>query len=204
MAVDLGRLLLQLGRRLGRDLPRGSPPREAADLASLDDLRAESDAAGRLTVPLTRLVFPQVCCDCWQTTGMTMPLFVQGRGAHLLAQNARPLTVDVPVCEACQHRLRGQVHRGGTLGMAAGAGLSAMAALALTGVQGSLLLPALIGGLAGGGLLGFLIGSTAADRRPVRVGRYSPSHGTVSLSFRNPDYAALVVEAMRSRAQHSG
>jgi hypothetical protein len=207
VAADLGHLLLQLGRRLGRELPRGSPPREAADLAALGEVPTELDPTGRLTVPLFRLTFPPVCCDCGQPTGLSMSLYAEPFGsrlAGLAAREGRPLTVDIPVCEVCQHRLRAQVHRGGTLGMAAGAGLGAIAALALTGVQGALLLPALIGGLAGGGLLGFLIGTTAADRRPVRVGRYSPSQGTVSLSFRNPDYAALVVEAMRSRAQRTG
>ncbi len=203
-AEDLGQLLLQLGRRLGRELPRGTPPREAAEVAALDRLPQAPEAGGRLSVPLTRLVFPPICCDCGQATDSTWPMPVTGGSGWIvspLIQQARRLSVPVPLCEACQRNLREQTHRGGLVGMVAGAGVGAAAALALTAAQAATLLPMLLGGLAVGGLLGFIVGTLAADRRPVRISGYSPTHGTVSLSFRNRDYAALVIEAMRARAQ---
>src|SRR5262249_54941951 len=60
-AGELGEVLLLLGRRLGRQLPRGAPPPEAHPRAEGD---VGPDGAGWLTVPLTRLAVPPCCFDC--------------------------------------------------------------------------------------------------------------------------------------------
>jgi hypothetical protein len=204
-AGDLGQLLLQLGRRLGREMPGGAPPREAFETAALDEVRARPDRSGWLTVHLTRLAFPPVCCDCGQATGALMSFRVESRGdriAGILVQDVRPLEVPVPVCEACQHRLLRRQHQGGRAGMAIGALVGLGGALLAWGsgaADPGLLLPLLLGGLAAGAIVGFLVGTSSAHRPPAELARYSPSRGTVAVRFRNPDYTALVLEAMQER-----
>ena len=60
-----------------------------------------------------------------------------------------------------------------------------------------------LGGLAAGGIVGFLVGTFAGRQLPVQVRRYDPARGTLSLRFRNPDYAAQVLDAMRTQARQS-
>jgi hypothetical protein len=206
-AGDLGHLLLLLGRRLGRELPRGAPPREAQSLATLDEVRATPDGGGWLTVPLTRLVFPPVCCDCGTATQAQMPLSVAARGdrlASLFVQQVRPLELGVPVCEGCQHRMRQEVQRGGAgglaLGAAAGLGLGLLLWKTKMGGDTAILLPLILGGAAVGGIVGFLLGVAARRRMPAELAHYSPSRGTVAVRFRNPDYMALLLENLRARA----
>jgi hypothetical protein len=62
----------------------------------------------------------------------------------------------------------------------------------------SLLLVVSLAALAVGGLAGFLLGTLASKRLPAELGRYSPSRGTLSLRFRNPEYAERVLAVMRS------
>jgi hypothetical protein len=203
-AADLGRLLLLLGRRLGHELPRGAPPREAYALEALEQVPAGTDADGWITVYLTRIVLPAVCCDCGQATQETMPLRVQSHGSlitDLLVQQVRPLEVAVPVCPACRQRLRQRQERGGGRGLALGLILGLAGGAMLSAAQAGLLLPLALGGAAVGGIAGFIIGTLAARQPPVQLARYSPSRGTVALRFRNPGYAALVLEAMRGQAR---
>ena len=68
MAGELGELLLFLGRRLGRELPKGRPPPSAYDTTDLDDVPALPDADGWIAVHLTRLAFPPNCCACGERT----------------------------------------------------------------------------------------------------------------------------------------
>jgi hypothetical protein len=204
-AGDVGRLLLQLGRRLGRELPRGMAVRSAAPAASLDAVRVEPDRWGWVTVPLTRLVFPPVCCDCGQATDTTQPFAVEARGdwlVGLLAQPVRPLELAVPVCSACQARQHADLHRGGVRGMGGGAALMlVLGAVAghLVGADAGSMLALGMGFAAVGGILGFLLGTSASRRPPAELCRYSPSRGTVAVRFRNPDYTALVLETMQAR-----
>ncbi len=209
-AGDLGQLLLQLGRRLGRELPRGAPPHAAERTASLDEVRVTPDRAGWITVPLTRLSFPPVCCDCGERTDATLRVGVEATGDRLLglfAQQVRPLELGVPVCAACQARLRQNVHRGGVRGMAFGAavlavlGLIGALAVGPGGGQLGAVLALDLGFAAVGGLVGFLLGTSAAHRPPVELCRYSPSRGTVAVRFRNLDYTALVLETMQAKAR---
>jgi hypothetical protein len=206
-AGDLGQLLLQLGRRLGRELPRGAPPHAAEMGASLDEVRLTPDRHGWLTVPLTRLAFPPVCCDCGERTDATLPLAVEATGDRLLGllvQQVRPLELGVPVCPACQARLRHNLHRGGVRGMAAGA-VVLLGMGALVGLQGgadaATIFALGLGCAAVGGIVGFLLGTSASRRPPAELCRYSPSRGTVAVRFRNPEYTTLVLETMQAKAR---
>jgi hypothetical protein len=207
VAGDLGQLLLQLGRRLGRELPRGAPPHAAEMVASLDEVRMTPDRWGWLTVPLTRLAFPPVCCDCGERTDATLRLAVEATGDRfmgILVQQVRPLELAVPVCPVCQARLRQNLHRGGVRGMAAGATVL-LGMGALVGLQGGAdpgtVFAFGLGSAAVGGIVGFLLGTSASRRPPAELCRYSPSRGTVAVRFRNPEYAALVLETMQAKAR---
>ncbi len=63
----------------------------------------------------------------------------------------------------------------------------------------SLLLVVGLAALAVGGLGGFLFGTLASRRLPAELSGYSPSRGTLSLRFRQPEYAADVLAAMRAQ-----
>lgn len=210
MAGELGELLLLLGRRLGRELPKGVPLSSASAIDPLEDLPAAPDAAGWISVPLTRLTFPPQCCDCGEPTYRMMPFRISSRAdalLSLLVPAGQPLELGIPVCESCQQRLREQQHRGGIRGMQLGAFLFGVLALLLAWNEGlrdrSLLLVIGLAALAVGALCGFLAGTLASRRLPAELSKYSPARGTLSLRFRHPEYAASVLAAMRARTQRT-
>jgi hypothetical protein len=57
------------------------------------------------------------------------------------------------------------------------------------------------GGLFAGTMIGSLLGVTLTRRLPVRFRHYSPSRGTVSVRFSNPEIAARVIEELREKAR---
>lgn len=206
MAGELGELLLWLGRRLGRERPKGVPISQAIPQAGRDDLQEAPNAEGWITVPLTRLAFPPQCCDCGERTSRTLNFRISSRGDALLnvvMPTGEPLDVPIPVCEACQQRLREEQHRGGIRGMQMGASLFFGLTLLLhwiVGLQaGSVLLVISVAALAVGGLVGFIFGTLVSRRLPAELSGYSPSRGTLSLRFRHPEYAAGVLAAMRAQ-----
>lgn len=206
MAGELGELLLLLGRRLGRQLPKKVPPPQAYALAGLDDFPLAPESGGWITVPLAHLTFPPRCCACGDRTPRTMNFHIESRGDKfmtILVPASQPLEVAIPVCEACQHRLREEQHGGGIRGMRMGAFLFCGLALLLAWNEGwqdrSLLLVIGLAALAVGALCGFLVGTLASRRLPVQLSGYSPSRGTLRLRFRHPDYAADVLAAMRAQ-----
>jgi hypothetical protein len=206
-AADLGRLLLQLGSRLGRQLPKGTPMAETHGLpTSTDSPYGEPDTAGWLTAYLTRLRFPPVCCDCGEPTDATLAVPVNPRGDWLFliaAPSVRTLELHVPVCEACQQALRQRQHFGGLRGLLLGATGAMLAAIPLArsnqlGDVRSLIL-VVLAAVSAGGLAGFLAGTALARRLPVQVRDYSPGRGTLAIRFRQPGYAEKVCEAMRQQ-----
>jgi hypothetical protein len=205
MAGELGELLLTLGRRLGRQLPRGSPPPEAFDAPKLDDVPTAPDPGGWITVHLTRLSFPPYCCACGDRTSRTMSFQIESGWDTLVdffVGSNNPLEVPIPVCEACRQQIRDRQHRGGMVGMRTGAfltcGLATLLALSEGWRDGSLLVVIGLGALAVGGISGFILGTFLTKRLPAELSRYSPSRGTLALRFRHPEYAARVLAAMRS------
>jgi hypothetical protein len=163
-AAELGGLLLQLGSRLGRRLPAGTPPPEAYPdhfaPAGVDG----PDARGWARLPLSRLRFPPRCCQCGQATDDTLRCHLDANPVtDRLSGVARPVVVvAVPLCLTCRERLDAGRGRGGILGLAAGAVIGLGVALGLVAAHqpngpGDVLVPGL-GGLALGALAGFMTG----------------------------------------------
>jgi hypothetical protein len=198
-AADLGELLLLLGRRLGRRLPPGTPPPDAYTPQPLDEPTV--DPSGWLTVSLTRLTFPPRCCDCGAATRDTLRCPVAPRGDWLLSQltatAARVLELPVPACLDCQQRIRRREGRAGALGLTVG---GVLAAGGLASSPAAVSLPLALLAAAVGALAGFLVGTWLGRDRPVALRRYSATEGTLSLRFRNADYAQALLDALRARA----
>jgi hypothetical protein len=204
VAKELGELLLALGQRLGRELPRLSPPREAFDDTSLHAVDVEPDAGGWITVPMSRLEFPGLCAGCMQETDQKVhfPVGIRGSGlADLFVPQLRTLQVAVPLCEVCQRQLIDRHQRGIVGGSILGSFVGLAVAWLLAQQQGQLIVPALLGGLAIGGLVGYVIGGLLGFRPPVQLKRFSPAGGMVSLRCRDSAYTALVLDRIRSRAR---
>ncbi len=207
IAGELGELLLYLGQKLGQHLPRGTPPAEAYRLETLDQAsQAEADAAGWIRVPLTRLHFPRRCCACGVETRHTRREMVLARVDQVLGPlglGTRHLEVEVPVCEECDGQFRARVQRGGMMGLLLGGvlipGLIVALGLALEAPR-PLVGLLLVLGMALGGIVGFMTGTTLRYRPPVQFRNYSPSRGTLELRFRNSEVARAFLEALRSQA----
>ncbi len=185
-AKDVADLLLQIGRTLGHQLPRGAPPREAYRTET-EEVH-EPDGSGWINVRVTQLHFPPVCCDCGKATTDVMQFVVESRGGRamrIFAPNVSgEVRVPVPVCETCQAEVRTRQSRGSVRGLLIGSlfgplvlvlgewvfnwgnSLSSFAALAIT---------------ATGALVGSAIGNTLAFRPPVQVRDYSATSGTVRM-----------------------
>jgi hypothetical protein len=200
-AADLGALLLQLGGRLGRGLPRGTPPPDAYPAAepALVDVTGP-DGGGWYTVPLGRLHFPPRCCDCGQPTEATVNASLgDGDLAGRVTGTSRSSELAVPLCTECQENMRLAYQRGGVRGLNAGAVLGVIAGAGLAMAQGgrepvTLALAGLAGALVGA-LAGFLAGSALTRPLPVEFRRYRPDLGTLQIRFRDPAYADHVLAA---------
>jgi hypothetical protein len=204
VAEELGALLLQLGRRLGRRLPKEPPLADGSNLDELEPTAPVPDAAGWIKVHLTRITLPPECAGCHGVATSELRVVTQARGDWLLAaftRNLRPLELSVPVCDACHEEVRRRQQRGGMIGMSMGAVLGAGSVMLLSlapganGMGGQWLVTALA--LVAGALVGFVVGTAVGRRAPVQVRRYSPGRGTLELRFRNPEYAARVLDAMK-------
>jgi phosphate/sulfate permease len=95
----------------------------------------------------------------------------------------------LPLCERC-HRAIGARQRLGSL-------IGALVGLAAGFLWG---LPVAISLLIVGAILGFLW----SRRLPVRLRRYSPSRGVVSVSFAHPLIALQTLEPLRHRFPETG
>jgi hypothetical protein len=203
-AKDLGDLLLQLGRRLGRQLPKGTPPIEAYQTTDVSAWQLDhADPADWITLYLTRLRWPPRCCSCGAATTATLNCQLQGRWDWVLGiftPAARALVLAVPVCETCHGTIRRKQQRGGIWGQFVGAVLLA-GAVAVYGFvendfQGLGILA--MGAAAAGAVAGFVTGTWLATSLPVAFRDYSPGRGTVRIRFRDPEQAAWFLEALRA------
>jgi hypothetical protein len=208
-ANDLGALLLRLGGRLGRSLPRGAPPPEAYR-TSTDAVAADitgPDGAGWYTVSLGRLHFPPRCCNCGQATDSTMSLPIFGQDfAGRLAGTALPAELSIPYCPDCRTHLREAYQRRGLRGLNFGVVAGMLAAVGLVFARGEREAIALaftgLAGAAVGGLAGFLVaGAAGREALPIRFRRYQPASGMLQVRFRDPHYADIVLAA--SSRKHS-
>jgi hypothetical protein len=209
-AADLGQLLLKLGGRLGRRLPRELPPPEAYPAAELPQTEIVGpDGDGWYTVPLGKLRFPPTCSSCGEPTSMAVSLeFGNADIANRLTGTARTSALTVPLCTDCQQTMRYAYQRGGIRGLNIGAVIGTIASAGLALLQGEREPVSLaFAGLAGaaiGALLGFLAGSGLTRPGPIETRRYRPDLGTLQVRFRNAHYADQVVAATsraRSRSE---
>lgn len=205
-ADELGLLLMQLGGRLGHLLPKGAPPPEAYRTEDLDADLPEPDATGWFTVHLTHLAFPERCCSCLAGTQDTMTFHADPPfdwGLSLFVQRAGGTVVSIPMCAACQGLVRQRHNRVSSVMMPVGALVAVVFTtfLAWWGQirdwQALLILGLGVG--AAGALAGFLFGAAFGRQLPVELRRFSPTHGTVAIRFRNGRYGADVWELMRER-----
>jgi hypothetical protein len=116
----------------------------------------------------------------------------------------RDLELPVPVCEPCKEAIEQKTQRGSGLGLAIGAVVGTAIGLGLGGWLGEgqdlrLWLGA-FAGLFAGSFAGSMIGLALSQKLPVRLRRYSPSRGVVSVRFENPEVAQRVIANLR---QHS-
>jgi hypothetical protein len=202
-AIDLGELLLVLGGRLGKDKPLDPAPHDA----EVPTAPFTQDPAGWITLPLTRLRLPSCCARCAGPRDVVVPLPVTAWGDWLLGWllgGIRTLEVPMPLCEPCRDFLALRQRRGGFVGSALGAFLGTSVGYAGAGwwqegrdialwLGGSI-------GLAVGVIAGSILGVVLTRRLPVRIRRYSPSRGLVSVRFENPEVAARVLATVNQRA----
>ena len=196
-AADLGDLLLLIGQQLGCAAARGAPPREAYQIPA--DEISEPDPAGWITYRATRLRFPPVCCECGAATTDVLRFEVGSRSLALQAFvpiAGDEVTIPVPVCESCQTALR-------TRRRAAVFGVCSPEASR----------PAGFAARCGSWRIRNCGARNHGRRRACRLRHreytglsaagpgcgYSALRGTVWLRFRNPEYAATVVELIRQR-----
>ena len=203
-ALDLGELLLVLGGRLGNDRPPEAAPHDAEPPPA----PFAQDPAGWITLPLTRLRLPSCCARCAGPRDFVVPLPVAARGDWLLGWllgGVRSLEVPMPLCEPCRDFLALRQRRGGFIGSAVGAFLGLAVGYAGAGWydegrDASLWLGGSLG-LAAGVIAGSILGVVLTRRLPVRVRRYSPSRGLVSVRFENPEVAARVLAEINRRGE---
>jgi hypothetical protein len=184
--VEVANLLLQLGPILA---PQGT--RQAAAVhqapATLPAGPAAPDSGGWITVGLTQLIFPPLCCRCGAATSATVTYQLSPRWAWLwsvVTHMHQYLEVPLPVCEPCQADDRRRLWRGIGIGLVAGPLL--------------LIVPAALSGeniwaeffwlVAGGAILGGCLGWIIVERPPLTVRHYSPRQGNVTIRFRNRGY----------------
>lgn len=193
---ELGGLLLALGYLLGTDLPDATPialdPLPVGEAPMVSPVTRKKD--GWVTVRLTRLAFPSVCCDCESPTSATRRVRGNARFGddHVL--------IDVPVCRMCQAIYRRTLRRAVAWGAGFGFGgpLVLGFVLSLLARRPPIFVVSLFLGILGGALgvwFGSVIGRLRS--RPVRLRHYSPRKGTVSIRFRRVDYARHLFKTMQ-------
>ncbi len=203
-ALELAKVLLHLGRVLGKPV-QGTPLSLDFPPAHIEEPEPPSRGQrGWVTVSLTRLVFPPVCCECGAATGGRQNFRAAGswfsfeRLGHPTGKAA--INIWVPVCYSCQTANKQKANQGTFLGLG-----TALAAIVLVGCllrffpanMGLVLLFILTVLLAPP--LGTMLGYQWANRQvqPVEVGSYSPSRGTIAIRFRRSEYAEAFLKLIK-------
>jgi hypothetical protein len=206
---ELGRLLLYLGRALGNRLPTESVPAEACPSADAPESALFADQKnGWMTVSLTALKFPPICCNCGVSADQVWSLWAGFRHVDALgglAYYREKITVRVPICGPCLREVEQQQWRGRQVGTRIGLAVVVVGTLLVLPWRAAVNQVALVFfGVAAAVIVptaGLIIGAVAADRRlPVRAARYSGSKNTVALWFRQPAYA----DSIRALMQNQG
>jgi serine/threonine protein kinase len=149
---------------------------------------------GWILVPVSRLRFPPICCDCGTATTET-----------IMDRRFEPLgisPVTIPLCDACQAELRKQK---------AIAFLFTAFALVFITLLPIVILDDWLTGSTGRNIvcipccatpyiaLAALIGLSHKRMAPFGVGRYSSENGTIELLFRSAEYAEKFIAGIRTR-----
>jgi hypothetical protein len=152
---------------------------------------------GWVTVRLTRLVLPPLCCDCGTFTSGTQALLASSRNF------AEHIQIPMPICPRCQSVVRSKLRKPSFIGLGIGllvpvGGLSLWLCLGLPDSQALLLFLSTLGISWILPLGGYGMGQRVGMRKnfPARLGRYNPKKGTLAIYFRNPKYAEAVMAAM--------
>jgi hypothetical protein len=152
-----------------------------------------------MTVSLTALKFPPICCNCGVSADQVWSLWAGFRHVETLgglAYYREKISVRVPICGPCLREVEQQQRRGRQVGTRIGLAVGVFGTLlVLPWRPANLVQVFFLGALATGivTLAGLIMGAVAADRRlPVRAARYSASKNTVALRFRRPAYADAI------------
>lgn len=212
--MEVGELLLRLGRMLGTRSPSGWAPPEAHPAEEIQPAAVGiAGADGSITLRLTRLVLPSVCCACGQATNQWRNFPVSEHPNILLViltlghLHENIVNISIPMCVPCQDHFRRTTRRGVWLGLSAGLMLAfLLGMLALTLKIGNNPIEMFVLALIIGPLLGWGVGLDLAKWRssPIRSARYSSRRGTVRLRFRRAEYAELAAECVRAMEKRNG
>jgi hypothetical protein len=199
-ADELAGLLLHLGRALGP----GTTGQES-EVMSRASPAATRDEEGWITVCLTRVAFPRLCCDCGVATAGTQAFVGHMPFLHQVAQGQVDLRLPIPVCAACQaankRRFRKTFWRTYLVVFVLGAVGGFLGGGALASAAGNTFLA---GGIVGSFLVGLVslfvgwfVGRAVAQKAamPAQLEGFSPKKGTVAIRFRRREYADQVLAA---------
>jgi hypothetical protein len=163
------------------------------------------DKDGWITVSLTRVTFPSMCCDCGATTTSVQAFRGYMPFLHQLSQGQVDLRLPIPVCDVCQIAIKRRLRKAFCMAYLMVFGLGVVVGFSLGGILASVAGAFFVaGGFAGsflGGLvslfIGWFVGRRAAQNAamPAQVERFLPKNGTVAIRFRRPEYAEQVVAA---------
>ena len=220
--TELGTLFLMLGNAIARPEDVTAPvdtaiqaarsadaitavPGASSPAAALPGVGARwqavgIDRAGWLRVPLTRLVFPRICCNCCRPTGNVQsypmsPVAPGWFGLLTRFTNVRDmLHLQIPWCGACFHQHCQSSRAGGFYGALGGGALG----LILGVLIGEPILQfsiALMGGVAG-----MLLGAFVGDRPPFEA-KHLVKEQKVAFRFANPAFAHELMEAVQKSVE---
>jgi hypothetical protein len=204
-AQEIGRLLLHLGRALGHRLPTESVPAEACLEIDPSEPMTSEHKGGWITVSLTRLTFPPICCDCGTPANQTLTL--QAGLSFLWAMaclfhHGEFVTLRVPICHRCLDEVSHRQRRRQWAGTGTGFSIVMIGTVALFASGTIPLFGAVIIGTIFGFLglrIGYLIGRGTVEL-PAEASAYSPKNNTVCLRFRRPEYVKAFVASMEASA----